>query len=158
MKFVNDGMSAMKRKTVWIVVANKARARIFSNGTIKSMPLTELYDLVDPESRLHRRDMMSDRPGRSHDRFGRGRHSVEQRNSMKWHGSKLFATRICAYLEQAHRQNKFDLLILVASAEFTGLLRRQMGPELKLCIQREIHKNVSTLPVHAVPGLLSRSA
>jgi protein required for attachment to host cells len=148
----------MKRKTVWIVVASRARARIFSNGIIKSMPLTELYDLVDPESRLHRRDLMADRPGRSHDRFGRGRHAVEQRNSLKWHGSKRFAARICAYLEQAHRRRKFQSLILVASAEFAGLLHRQMSPELKLCIQREVHKNVSTLPVHLIPGLLSQSA
>jgi protein required for attachment to host cells len=148
----------MKRKTVWIVVASKARARIFNNGTIKSMPLTELYDLVDPESRLHQRDIMTDRPGRSHDRFGRGRHAMEQRHSQKREGSKRFATRICAYLEQAHRQGGFQQLILVASAEFAGLLHRQMSPELKLCIQREIHKNVSTLPVHLIPELLLRSA
>jgi protein required for attachment to host cells len=147
----------MKRKTVWIVVASKARARIFSNGTIKSMPLTELYDLVDPESRLHRRDTMTDRPGRSHDRFGGGRHAVEQRNSIKWHGSKRFATRICAHLEQGYRRHEFQQLVLIASGEFLGLLRREMSPELKLCIQREIPKNVSTLPVHLVPEFLSKS-
>jgi protein required for attachment to host cells len=148
----------MKRKTVWIVVASKARARIFSNGTIKSMPLTELYDLVDPQARLHQRDVMTDRPGRSHDRFGHGRHSMEQRLSAKRENSKRFVTRICTFLEQARRQNKFERLVLVASAEFSGLLHRQMSADLKLCTEREIHKNVSTLPVHLIPGLLSRSA
>jgi protein required for attachment to host cells len=148
----------MKRKTVWIVLASRARARIFSNGTIKSMPLTELYDLVDPQARLHRRDVMTDRPGRSHDRFGHGRHSMEHRLSVKRENSKRFVTRICTFLEQARRQNKFERLVLVASSEFSGLLHRQMSPELKLCTEREIHKNVSLLPVHAIPGLLSRSA
>jgi protein required for attachment to host cells len=148
----------MKRKTVWIVVASKARARIFSNGTIKSMPLTELYDLVDPQSRLHRRDTMTDRPGRSHDRFGRGRHAMEQRLSAKRESGKRFAIRICEYLERAYRQHKFQRLVLIASAEFTGLLHRQMSPELRHCIQHEIHKNVSLLPAHAIPGLLSKSA
>ncbi len=147
----------MKEKTVWIVVASKARARIFSNGTVKSMPLTELYELVDPQSRLHRRDIMTDRPGRSHDRFGRGRHAMEQRNSSKREAGKRFATRICEYLEQAYRLNRFQRIVLIASAEFTGELHRQMSPELKLCIQREVHKNVSMLPVHRIPDFLARS-
>jgi hypothetical protein len=33
-----------------------------------------------------------------------------------------------------------------------------MGAELRSCIEREIHKNVSTLPVHSIPELLSRAA
>ncbi len=148
----------MKRKTVWIILANRTRARIFSKGTIISLPLTEIFDLVDPESRLHQRDVMSDRPGRTYNRLGHGRHALQDRYSLKREGSKRFVVRICSFLEQAHSQNKFQGLILVASAEFAALLRRQMSPELKSCIHREIHKNVSMLPVHLIPGLLSRVA
>jgi protein required for attachment to host cells len=148
----------MKGKTVWIVVASKARARIFSSGAIKSMPLTEIHALVDPQSRLHQRDVMTDRPGRTYNRLGYGRHAIQQRYSLKRESSRRFAMRICAYLEQAHRRHIFQNLVLIASAEFLGLLRRQMSSELRLCIQREIPKNVSTLPLHRVPEFLSQSA
>jgi protein required for attachment to host cells len=135
----------MKKQTVWIVVASKARARIFSAGTAKSMPLTEIYVLVDPQSRLRDRDVIADRAGRSHDSFGGGRHAMEQRHSPKRIGASRFAVRICAYLEHAYRQDKFQSLVLVAAPEFTGLLRRQMSPQLKQSIGGEIHKNISGL-------------
>lgn len=148
----------MKRKTVWIVVASKARARIFSKGNIKSMPLNEIHALVDPESRLHQRDVMSDRPGRTYNRLGNGRHALQQRYSLKQESGKRFAARISSFLEQARREHQFQQLVLLASPEFTALLRRHMGPELEHCIQREIHKNVSTLPAHRITGLLAKPA
>lgn len=144
----------MKKKTVWIVVASKARARIFSAGTVKSMPLTEIYVLVDPSSRLHQRDIVADRPGRSHDRMGPGRHAMEERYTRKQDGARHFAARICAYLEQGRRQDRFQSLILVAAGDFAGLLRRQMSPQLKLCIDGEIHKNISGLPEQTIRRFL----
>lgn len=141
------------KKTVWIVVASKARARVFSAGTAKSMPLTEIYVLVDPSSRLHEREVVADRPGRAHDRFGHGRHAMEQYPA-KREGARRFAARVCAYLEAARRQNRFQSLVLVASEEFTGLLRRQMSPQLKQCIDGEIHKNISALPEQTIRRFL----
>lgn len=146
-------MAGMKDKTVWIVVASKARARIFSSGTLKSTPFTEIYVLVDPATRLHEREMIADRPGRTHDRYGQGRHAMEQ-YSPKQQGAKRFAARVCAYLERARRQNRFKSLVLVASPEFAGLMRRQMSPQLRLCIDGEIHKNISGLPERAIRRFL----
>lgn len=143
----------MKKKTVWIVVASKARARIFSAGTVKSMPLTEVYVLIDPHARQHEREVITDRPGRTHDRFGQGRHAMEQFSAKRENG-KRFAARVCAYLEQARRQNRFQSLVLVSSEEFTGLLRRQMSPQLKLCIEGEIHKNITGLPEQTIRRFL----
>lgn len=144
----------MKKKTIWIVVASKARARIFSAGTAKSMPFIEIYVLVDPQSRLRERDLIADRPGRSHDRFGGGRHAMEQRYSPKRAGANRFAARICAYLEHAYRQDRFQSLVLVAAPEFSGLLRRQMSPRLKQSIGGEIHKNISGLPEQSLRRFL----
>ena len=137
------------RNTVWIVVASKARARIFSEDTQKSSALTEVYVLVDPGSRLHERAMKADRPGRAHDRFGHGRHAMEE-NPARREGTRRFAARICAYLESARRQNRFQSLVLVASPEFAGLLRGRMSPQLRLCVDGEIHKNISALPERAI--------
>lgn len=143
----------MKGKTVWIVVASRARARIFSSGNLKSMPFTEIYVLVDPNSRLQEREVIADRPGRVHDRYGQGRHAMEQ-YSPKRESARRFAARICAYLEQARRQKRFQGLVLVAAPEFTGLLRRQMSPQLSRCIDGEIHKNISGLSEQGIRRLL----
>jgi hypothetical protein len=49
--------------------------------------------------------------------------------------------------------------VLVAADEFAGLLRRQMSPQLKLCIDHEIHKNISSLPEQSLRRFLpSRKA
>lgn len=143
----------MKSKTVWMVVASRARARIFSSGSLKSMPFTEIYVLVDPSSRLHQRAVITDRPGRAHDRYGLGRHAMEQYPA-KRESARRFAARICAYLEQGRRQNRFQGLVLVAAPEFAGLLRGRMSPQLRQCIDSEIHKNISALPEHAIRKIL----
>lgn len=143
----------MKGKTVWIVVASRARARIFSSGTLKSTPFTEIYVLVDPNSRLQEREVIADRPGRAFDRYGQGRHAMEQ-YSPKRESAKRFAARVCAYLEQARRQKRFQSLVLVASPEFTGLLRRQMSPQLSQCVDGEIQKNISGLSEQSIRKLL----
>jgi protein required for attachment to host cells len=141
------------KKTVWIVVASKTRARIFSAGSSKSVPLTEIYVLVDPASRLHERAVMADRPGRAHDRVGQGRHAMEQ-YSAKHEGAKRFAARVCAFLEGARRRNRFQSLVLVASPEFAGMLHGRMSPQLRLCVDGEIRKNISALPERTIRGYL----
>jgi protein required for attachment to host cells len=144
----------MRRKTVWTVVASRARARIFSTGPDQVLPLAEIYVLVDPGARVRARDVIADRPGRTRDRYGHGRHAMEQHSPQR-ESARRFVARICAWLEQASRQNRFQSLVLVASPEFTGLLRNRMSPRLRQCIDGEIHKNISTLPDHAIRALLS---
>jgi protein required for attachment to host cells len=143
----------MKGKTLWIVVASKARARIFSSAAGRSMPLTEIYVLVDPDSRLREREVNTDRPGRVHDRYGQGRHAMEQ-NSARHESAKRFAARVCAWLEQGRRRNRFQGLVLVAAPEFAGLLRRQMSPRLRQCIDAEVPKNISGLPERSIRRFL----
>jgi protein required for attachment to host cells len=66
----------MKPTRSWIVVADGAKARIFENhGPGKGLS-------ARPEEEMHRalppsRDIASDKPGRSHDRNGPGRHAME---------------------------------------------------------------------------------
>lgn len=45
--------------------------------------MEELEGLKHPASRAHERDLISDRPGRSFDSFGSGRHAMEEEVSLK---------------------------------------------------------------------------
>ena len=63
-------------KSTWIVVAESARARIFTMSGIGGK-LQEITDLSHPESRLHDTELSSDLPGRTFDIQGQGRHGME---------------------------------------------------------------------------------
>jgi protein required for attachment to host cells len=79
---------------------------------------------------------------------------MEEQHTRKKDSAKRFAARICAYLEHARRQNRFQSLVLVAADEFAGLLHRQMSPQLKQSIGGEIHKNISDLPEQSLRKFL----
>jgi protein required for attachment to host cells len=98
--------------------------------------------------------VVTDRPGRGHKRLGHGRHAMEERYSLKQDNAKHFAARICAYLEHARRQHRFQSLVLVAADEFVGVLHARMSPQLKQCIGGEIHKNISDLPEQSLRKLI----
>ena len=126
----------------WIVVADAARARIFSaEGPVA--PIESLEQLVSPEARLHDRDLASDRPGRSFDGAGAGRHGTDAATSPKEHEAHRFAKTIADHLEQGRIVDSYTRLILVAEPHFLGLLRKAISPETTGLITYELDKDLS---------------
>jgi hypothetical protein len=66
--------------TKWVVVAESSRVLAFQQA---GLAMEELEGLMHPASRAHERDLISDRPGRSFDSFGSGRHAMEEEVSLK---------------------------------------------------------------------------
>ena len=127
---------------VWILVADAARARIFSaKGPGKDLQPVE--QLISPEARLHERDIDADRPGRVFDSFGKGRHATGTSTSPKEQEALRFAHEVVNHIEQGRIANRFDRLILVAEPHFLGLLRKAIKPALKQTITAEINKDLS---------------
>ncbi len=125
----------------WIAVANSAMARIFlieKNGNV-----LEIETLVHPQSRLHGRDLTSERPGRMQDSIGSSRHAMEQATSPKEVEYEIFAKNVATYLHTAHQENKFNRLYLAASPHFLGLLRQEILPAVTLTIQSELDKDIT---------------
>ncbi|NIQ13732.1 MAG: host attachment protein, partial [Candidatus Dadabacteria bacterium] len=83
-----------------------SRARIFALDNISS-PLQELADMQHTESRLHERDLTSDRPGRTFDSRGAGRHAKEPEISTKKHEAVNFAKCIADYINTESETGKF---------------------------------------------------
>src|SRR5579859_4173406 len=73
---VKTSWERVMKKTVWIVVANRAVARLF-RASQPTGPLEELDSFIHPEGRLQEHDLVSDRPGRAFDSFGSGRHAED---------------------------------------------------------------------------------
>lgn len=106
--------------------------------------------LSHPEGRLHEQDLVSDRPGRTFDSQGTGRHAKEVEVGPKKHEAIVFAGRIAERLEAGRVRNAFDKLALIAPPEFLGLLRDALNPQLRALVLHEVDKNVSRLDPAAI--------
>ena len=92
----------MKPVKTWILIANGTRARIVINDGpghgIKPEPEREFEGVNAPD-----RDLVSDKPGRSFDRAGQGRHGMEPRSSPHEHEQRVFHHELALYLRPIDR-------------------------------------------------------
>lgn len=130
------------KKEAWIVVADDAYARIFK---LDKRHLQEIKTLVHPESRLHERDLISDKPGRSFESHTSTRRAVSPPVSQKKHEAEIFAKFVADFLENAVSDGHIDRIYLAASPNFLGLLRQSMSKLISRLIVCEINKNITHL-------------
>lgn len=128
-------------ENIWVVVAESGHARLFHRNK-KYSPLEELEDRVHPESRLHVKDLVNDRQGRTFNRHNPGRHAKEEPTNPKRYEANEFAHEIAEVLETGRNHGDYDNLILVADPSFLGLLRSAMSKETQSKVVKEIHKNI----------------
>lgn len=137
---IQTGENFMKKDT-WLIVANSSLARIFK--VEKKQLLKELKTLEHPESRLHNRDLVSDKPGRDFESIGPTRHTMEPPTSPKQQEFTLFAKQIAEYLEEARLKGEFDRLYLAASPVLLGLLRQTLNPSIVKLLNGEVDKDMT---------------
>ena len=137
----------------WVLVADRARARIFSVSTPKG-PLTELEDLVSPEARNHERDFTSDRPGKAFDSGGTGRHAMEAPTSAKEQAARAFAKTIAQRIETGRHNGDCEQLVLVAPPDFLGTVKKSLGPQSMKLVSRQIGKDLTQLDPTRIRELL----
>jgi len=82
---------------------------------------------VHPESRLpestlahHSRGTFTTNPGAASD-------DLNQQGALKTHHVKVFAKQVAGELERCKRKHQYKNLILVASPQFLGLLRKKFA-------------------------------
>lgn len=124
----------------WILVADSSRARILTTRT-RVQPPTDVETLEHPEGRLKAQELISDRPGRSFDSSGDGRHGMEPPD-VHHHHQEVFAKQIAEHLEKGRHQGKFVELALVAPPEFLGVLRQKMNGQLGKLVTHTVQKNL----------------
>ncbi len=135
-----------KKRKVWIVVADGARARILKRkGRGKLLALVEEMD--SPDSRRPTRDQGTGKPGRGFSP-GSGRHEFS--DPVDWHeAAKVdFLKELARRLIEHDHEGAFDELILVAPPKALGELRAQLGGQLAGRIKGEINKDLTQLTMH----------
>ncbi|MDY6941800.1 MAG: host attachment protein [Pseudomonadota bacterium] len=109
----------------WVVTADAGRARIYATDTgADDLRLTATFD--NDAGRQPGRDQESDRPGRSFDRFGQGRHAMGKAHSVKEQAEVDFARELSRHLTEARHTGDYQHLILIAAPHFLGLLREAL--------------------------------
>jgi protein required for attachment to host cells len=118
--------------TTYIVVADAARARVFTRDALK---LQEKESLVHAEGRLHEGDLVTDRGAHVHESMSTTARSTGSEGAASNHHAELFAKEVADRLYQARVDNSMEKLIVVAPPRFLGLLREKIdGPTSKLII------------------------
>ena len=139
-----------------LLVADQSEARFYELRPHNSVEL--VGHMVDPVARLHDRDLVSDRPGRKFDRApliaGRrgatAHHATGGEQSARRHEAEVFARRIAAELEQAHRRGDFEGLIVMSGPVFLGLLREALPQSVRATLVAEVGKDLVHQSVEAI--------
>jgi protein required for attachment to host cells len=144
----------MKPIRTWIVVADGARARVFENTGpgkgLEPLPGRVLETEVRPA-----REILADRPGRSFDRKGPGRHALEP--TVDWHRfqKQEFARKLSERLDRAAQSDAFDRLILVAPPRSLGDLRASIGEAVRQRLVGELAKDLTRCTDRELPAHLA---
>jgi len=146
-----------------IVVADQSEARFYEIDRLDA-PLRLIGHLTDPLAHLKDRDFKSDAPGRVFDhaaasgqrRGSVAHHGTGGERSPRKHEAELFASRIAQELDTAHREKRYERLIVMAGPAFLGLLRDAFTKPVAAAIIAEVPKDVIHQPESAVRAHLPR--
>jgi protein required for attachment to host cells len=89
------------------------------------------------------REIMADKPGRAFDSKGQGRHAMEPHTDPVKVEMRQFLAEVVGDLARAHRDKKFDRLVLIAPPASLGELRKLLPPELATLVVGEIDKDLT---------------
>lgn len=136
----------MKKITIWILVADGARARIAQNDGPQRGVTWAFDDDIEGEN-FPGRDFSDDRPGRSFDRLGQGRHAMEPRSDPRRDAKRVFAHDVAAFLERHAAKGSYDRLIIAAPPQSLGDLREALSPSVRKVVSAELNKDLTHVPI-----------
>jgi len=124
----------------WIVVADQSKARIFTVDDPRG-ELIKVDELEHPQAREREQTLSADRPGRSFDSKGQGRHAMGSSVEPKKEETIRFSKQIAGHVQAAHNEGRCNRLLLVAGPPLLGFLRDKLKTLSGVKIS-EIEKNL----------------
>ena len=136
----------MRTPSTWICVADGSRAKFFScDGPGREIVPALGYMLAAP-ARAHNLQMTTDRPGRTFDTAGIGRHAYDEGDWQEEEKAR-FAGRVAEQLDHAATRHLFRKLVLVAPPAMMGELRKHLMAVVDRVTVVEVTKDLT----HATP-------
>lgn len=133
--------------TTWIVSANASRAQFFSDEH-DAEPWKEINAMVNAGARLRTSETETDRigpvaAGKSVHNVGGATPSKSYQPAMTpaQHQTELFAREVADYLRKGCNEGQYGELMLIASPEFLGVMRKLLDPNVQAMVKMEINKD-----------------
>lgn len=136
-------------KATWILVADRARARLFTPGA-DGHALVELKDFINPEGVHPAQAYGHERAPRTHERMGPARHAIEPHSTPEEKAAERFAHALVETLERGRVEHRFERLLLVAPPHFLGTLERVLGRQLRHCVAAQLDQDLTMLSPDAI--------
>jgi protein required for attachment to host cells len=140
-------------ETTWILIADRAQARVFENNG-PGTGLRLVREVPHPAGRLKNQDINADKPGRSFDSHGQGRHAMSKEHEPTEHVAQMFAKELSTLLEEARTHNRYHKLVLVAEPGFLGELRASLNTPTSALVSDSVRKDLSHIPERELPSHL----
>ena len=128
--------------TIWVVVADAAKARFFSQETLHGQ-LTEVMDLAHPEARQSQTNLASDGPGNQSTAGGHGIHGMQDKITPREAEDQRFAREVIGSIREAVNSGKISSFYMAAPPRFLGRLRDAMDSRLSKALAGDLGKNIS---------------
>ena len=126
----------------WILLGSRTEATILEMRTpISKLKLVKSFSF--PKGKLKDQNVYADKPGRSKDRFGKGRHALERSSSAEEILSLQFCSELAQFLKSSRLTKAFDQLVLMLSGKMLGYLKMQIDPKTKECIVKATDLNLT---------------
>lgn len=124
----------------WMLVADGRRARLL----VEQRRGVNLEEPADWSMAISEHELydIQDRPPRSFDRVGAGRHAMDGGRSLHEMEEEKFLKRVADRLGEAEKRKEFDHLIIAAPPRALGLLRDMLSPNAKSRIRADLSKDL----------------
>ena len=130
-------------KPTWILVADRARARLFEMRSHDD-PLIELEAFVNPDGRGPDHDRVTERAPRVNESATPTRHAIEPHTTLREKSADRFARQLHGVLEHGRVKNCYDQLVLVALPQFLGTLHSTFGKQVREHFVAEVPHELTT--------------
>ena len=125
-------------------MADRSSAKIFrTDSQSKNIELVQEFD--HPIGLLKDKDLLSDKPGRSKDRKGRGKHSYSQGVSPSKQIMLNFTNVIAQILDKGRTMDRMDEIILICPPAMLGLLRTHLNASTRKMVIASLKKDLVKL-------------
>lgn len=127
-----------RKKVTWVMIGDGAKAQLYNVVSVIPMRIKAIQGGRFRGVRAKNTALESDRPGRSFDRVGGGRHAIQPRSDAHRRQEDRFVGRVTAAINAAAEAKKFDQIIVVAPPRALAAFRRKCQVVAHAKVRREI--------------------
>jgi len=132
------------KRITWFLIADGAKARLFESAGPKA-EFTLKNEWSAPDARTPSRELGRDRPARGRN-IGTGAPYAVDVPSPHNKAEEEFLTDGALDLNDAHKRDEFDQLLIAAPPTALGLLRKKLAPDVIAKLIGVLDKDLTYLP------------